>query len=67
MDFVKLGIEVPKYMIHKFSNRFISKKNGEIMSKAGLLENPPEMEKLLRKYSGGRITPLLTVEEDEGL
>jgi len=36
------------------------------MSTIGL-ENPPEMEKLLKKYNGGNIPPLITDGENEGL
>jgi hypothetical protein len=36
-------------------------------SSAIILENPPEMESLLRKYRSGNIPPLFGDEEDEGL
>ncbi len=46
------------------NNNFISKINiSEIFSS----ENPPEMERLIQKYSGGIIPPLIAVGENEGL
>ena len=37
------------------------------MSETLYLAVPPEMERLLRKYSGGNIPPLFSNQEDEGL
>lgn len=46
------------------NSNFISKLN---ISETFFSENPPEMERLIQKYSGGIIPPLIAIGESEGL